>query len=326
AYNWVGIDNVFNRKVLRGDGTPSVLNTLRDSKSVEMYLTDAMTMGRFSLWVGLRHTRLARSSVRTDGTEAQSYEQSFTAPWAAVGYKPWKDGFAYLSFGRGIESEVVPNQPAYFTNYGAVLPALQSRQFELGFKQALPGAGLASVVLFDIRKPFSDDLAQEDQTMLRLANAREARHRGLEVSWNGRPTRSLTLSAQATLIDAKLTRALDPALVGKRATNVAPAMLNLQAAWQIPGVDGLTWINRANYSGRKAVTRDNSVELPAYWQFDTGFVFRQRAGSSLLTWRLGIDNLFDRRYWRDAPTQYWGGIYLFPGMPRTARATVQYSF
>ena len=101
---------------------------------------------------------------------------------------------------------------------------------------------------------------------------------------------------------------------------------SVQAAWKIAAIDGLTWINRASYAGRKAVTRDNSIELPAYWQMDTAFVLRQRTASGRLTWRFGIDNLFDRRFWRDAPTQYWGGVYLFPGMPRTARATVQYSF
>ena len=326
AYNWVGIDNVFNRQVLPGDGTPSSLNTLRDARTGEMYLTDAMSMGPFSLWFGLRHTQLSRSSERTDGSEAQHYDQSFTTPWGAIGYTPWNGGFSYLSAGRGVESEVVPNRPAYFTNYGAVLPALKSRQVELGFKQVLRGAGLASVALFDIHKPFSDDIAQTDGTMLRVADGREARHRGLEMAWTGRPTRSLALTAQATLIDAELTRALDPEQVGKRATNVAPLAASVQAAWQIAAIDGLTWINRASYAGRKAVTRDNSIELPAYWQLDTAFVLRQRTASGRLTWRFGIDNLFDRRYWRDAPTQYWGGVYLFPGMPRTARATVQYSF
>jgi iron complex outermembrane receptor protein len=50
------------------------------------------------------------------------------------------------------------------------------------------------------------------------------------------------------------------------------------------------------------------------------------AASSTWTWRAGIDNLTDRTYWRDAPTQTWGAQYLFPAPPRTARAGVEVRF
>ena len=36
-----------------------------------------------------------------------------------------------------------------------------------------------------------------------------------------------------------------------------------------------------------------------------------------------IDNLADRRYWRESPKQF-GHYYLYPGAPRTIRATVQF--
>ena len=45
-----------------------------------------------------------------------------------------------------------------------------------------------------------------------------------------------------------------------------------------------------------------------------------------LTWRAGIDNVFDRHYWRDAPTTYWGGTYLFAAAPRTLRLSVTAGF
>ncbi|RBH57229.1 TonB-dependent receptor, partial [Xanthomonas oryzae] len=43
------------------------------------------------------------------------------------------------------------------------------------------------------------------------------------------------------------------------------------------------------------------------------------------TWRLNVDNVFDKRYWRDSG-EYQGDAYLFPGAPRTARLTVQVDF
>jgi iron complex outermembrane receptor protein len=108
---------------------------------------------------------------------------------------------------------------------------------------------------------------------------------------------------------------------------VAPLTASLLAAWKVPGVDGLTWNNRVFYSAGKPVTRDNSVELPWFWQYDTSLAWRQRtADGSALTWRVGVDNVFDRSYWREAPTQYWGGTYLLPALPRTFRASVQITF
>ncbi|MEN9315059.1 MAG: hypothetical protein RIS35_1452, partial [Pseudomonadota bacterium] len=117
-----------------------------------------------------------------------------------------------------------------------------------------------------------------------------------------------------------------PEAVGRQATNVAPYSLSVLAGWQVPGIEGLVWNNRAVVSGRKPVTPDNAIELPSYWQWDTAVVYRNKVGGRSVTWRAGIDNVLDRRYWRDAPTQYWGGIYLFPAMPRTFRASMQIAF
>ena len=327
AYNFVGTSNIFSPVALPGDGTALDLNTLQDSRSRDVWVGDVVRLpGGWSVWGGARHSQLERSSMRTDGSRAVSYDQALTTAWGALGWQPWAGGMAYVSAGSGIESEAVPNRASVFTNPGAVLPALRSRQAEAGFKQVLPSGGLFSAALFEIRKPFSDDITQADGLVTRVPDAREARHRGLELAWSGRPIPSLWLQAQATFIDAKVVKAVDPDQVGKKTTNVAPFSASIFGAWQVPGIDGLQWLNRVTLSGRKPVTRDNSVELPSYGQWDTAFNYRQRISGHSVTWRIGIDNVLDRRYWKDAPTQYWGGVYLFPAYPRTFRTSVQMSF
>jgi iron complex outermembrane receptor protein len=327
AYNWVGTSNIHTPVVLPADPVPGDLNTLRDSRSREFWVADAMRLpGGWSVWGGARHSELSRGSQRTDGSRALSYDQSLTTGWGAIGWQPWTGGMAYVSAGTGVESEAVPNRPSLFSNAGAVLPALRSRQAEAGFKQVLPSGGLFSVALFEIVKPFSGDLPDASGTPSREAGAREARHRGVELAWSGRPLRSLWLQAQATLLDAEITRSPDATEAGKRPTNVAPAAASVLAAWQVPGVDGLQWINRLALSGRKAVTRDNTVSIPGYAQWDTALNWRLRADGRSFLWRVGIDNVLDKRYWREAPTQYWGGTYLFPAYPRTFRASVQIGF
>ncbi|MFA7504883.1 MAG: TonB-dependent siderophore receptor [Burkholderiaceae bacterium] len=324
AYNWVGTGNMFDPVVLPADSALTVTNTDADSYSRELYIHDAMQLNdRLSLWVGMRHTRLERSSVLTDRTETVSLEQSFTTPWAALGLKVGARGFAYVSAGEGVETESVPNRPQDYANYGQALEALVSMQFEIGWRQRLEDGGLFSITLFQIDKPFADDVEQADGSVLRVAGARKARHRGLALGWAGRLSSRLDARVQATWLDAKIRRSPDPSLVGGRTPNTAPLAAAARLSWRVPGVDGLSWSNQVQYSGRKAVFADRSVELGSWAQFDTDLALRRRIGNTFTIWRVGIDNLFDRRYWRDAPTQYWGAQYLFPARGRTLRLSVQ---
>ena len=43
------------------------------------------------------------------------------------------------------------------------------------------------------------------------------------------------------------------------------------------------------------------------------------------TWSLTVDNVANRRYFKESPYQY-GHVYLFPGAPRTVKLAVQTSF
>ncbi len=319
AYNFVGTTNVYAPLVLPDDPTPTVLNTQSDLTSSELSASDVLRAGPASLWLGARWVRLERASVRSDGTEANGFDQDFVTPWVALGWQPWAGGFGYASYGRGVEIESVPSRPDQFVNFGAVLPALESSQVEVGFKQVSAEGHALTLALFSIDKPYGDDVPQPDGRLLRVAGGRESRHRGLEASGAFVADRTLRFEARAAWIDAKTTRAVDPALVGKRTPNVAPFAASLAAAWMLPAVAGLEVNNLLTYSGRKPVTADNAVELPAYWQWDIVARYRWLWSGTRLTLSAGVDNVTDRRYWREAPTESWGGTYLFPAQPRTAR-------
>jgi iron complex outermembrane receptor protein len=300
-------------------------------KSTEVQLADVIRLDkRWSVWLGVRHTSLDSSSARTNPADprALAYSQQFTTPWGALGYKPWEGGFAYVSAGQGIETDAAPNRPSRYSNAGSVLPALRSRQTEAGLRQQLTGGGLASITFFDINRPLAADIADpaDANKEMRVAGAREAQHRGIELAWVGQLSRDWTLAAQATALDAKTTRAPEATEIGKRTRNTTPLAAAANLGWRVPGAAGLVWNNRLAWSDDKAVTANESVLLPAWWQLDTSFVWRQRQGRQTLTWRAGVDNVLDRRYWRDAPTTYWGATYLFPAPPRTFRVSLQASF
>jgi iron complex outermembrane receptor protein len=320
AYNFVGTTNVFAPVDLPADPALTVLNTNRDLSLDEAYLYDALKFGAsWSAWLGARYVQVENRSALSDGSQSAAFSKDIVTPWAAVGWQPWAGGFLYVSTGTGIEAEVVPNRPLDFANAGQVLPVGRSRQIEVGYKQAFGAAANVSVALFQIRKPYSASVIQLSGPPVRVADGRIAQHRGAEIALSGFIERYLVVDLQATYLDASNDQSIDPTLVGKRVTNVPKFAASLGTSLRPSQEVDLQWRNRVGYTGTKAVTPDNSVVLPASWQWDTALVWSPATAKPHLQLRAGVDNVTDRRYWREAPTQPWGATYLFPAQPRTYR-------
>jgi iron complex outermembrane receptor protein len=325
-YNYVGTVNVFAPAALPANATPNTLNAPADTDLDELYAFDAAHFGdRWSTWLGARFTRITEDSALTDGTQATRLQQHLATPWAGVGYVPWSGGFTYASAGGGVEVANVPNHPG-IANAGQALPALRSRQVELGFKQRAGAAWSFDGALFRITKPFADTLPLADGQTLQIGGARKERHQGVELAGTWQALATLSLRASATAIDAKTTAALDPAWIGKAATNVAPLAVALEDVWSPAALPGFAWSNIGTYAGHKSVLPDGSVDLPRYWQWDTSARYRRVVDGRQWTWRAGIDNVTNHAYWREAPTASWGSVYLFPAQARAARLGLSVSW
>ena len=336
-YQFLGTINVFSPVALPPNPTPNTLNTPLDTDLQELYAYDVARFGkRFSTWLGARFTRIEESSSLTDGTQAATLQQHFVTPWVGLGWEPWTGGFAYASAGSGVEVANSPNHPTVtvratgasliLSNPGQVLPAQRSHQVELGFKQRSGETLSLDAALFRIDKPFLDTVVLANGEGQEVAGAREERHQGLELGSTWQALATVRLRAAATFIDAKTTQAVDPTWVGKPATNVAPLAASLQDTWAPQSIAGLAWTNIWTYSGHKAALPDGSVYLPNYWQWDTVLGYSARLAGANWTWRAGVDNLTDQRYWREAPMAVWGSIYLFPAAARVARLSVAVSW
>ena len=314
AYNLVGTGDVSGTLITPADPSLTDENTNRDERSIELYARDAIALtNRLTAWLGLRYTRLARDSVRTDSSRATSYNQAFNTPWLAASYAFAPDQLVYASWGQGVESEVTPNRPRY-NNPGEALPTLKSRQVEVGLKGSSERFewGLA---WFDIKRPnFTDVGACDLDTTCTRQVLGNARHRGVEVS-GAFHDGGWTLRAGTQWLRARLDDGLAP-------TNVPALTLRLQAAYSVPQLPGLTLQANATHESQRMVLPDNSVSIPGYTRVDTAARFETQLGTNLWTWRAGIDNLFDKRAWRESPYQF-GHAYLFPLAPRTLRVSVQ---
>jgi iron complex outermembrane recepter protein len=329
AFNFVGTGTIDGRGVVPANPTLAPENTNRDERSTELHLQDAIQLSeRWSLWAGARQTRIQRESVRTDGSRATQYAQSLTTPWLALSHALTKQTQGYASFGQGIESEVVPNRERY-SNGGEALPALKSRQVELGVKHASEAID-ARIALFDIRRPAAndfhtrdgrpslDDCSDEDPCTRRIDGT--AHHRGIEAEAEWR-SGDVSLRGSAMLLRARRNGSSDPAINGRQPTNVPTRSVKLQAAYNVAALPGLALIGFFTHEGRRMVLPDNTIATPGWTRIDLGARFTQRIGEQTLVWRLGLDNATDRRAWQEAPYQF-GHAYLYPLAPRTVHASL----
>lgn len=333
AFNFVGTGTIDGLSAVPPDPTLFDGNSNRNERSTEWHLQDAITLSpEWSVWAGVRHTRLNRRSVVTDGSLPTDYRQSFSTPWFALAYAVDTGAQLYASAGQGIESEVVPNR-SFYANTGQPLPALKSRQVELGFKQAMATLDWR-VALFDIRRPTSNDFHTDDgapaagdctdaDPCARRTDG-AARHRGLELEGEWQ-LGGLSLRGSAMWLRARREDSADAALNGLKPTNVPARSVKLQAAYNVRAVPGLAWVGFITHEGERMVLPDNSVATPGWTRVDIGVRYTQRLGAQTLVWRLGVDNLADHRAWQEAPFQF-GHAYLYPLAPRTWHASVLASF
>jgi iron complex outermembrane receptor protein len=324
-FDIAGIGNIQGTAVVPRSAGFEDTNTNRDERSTEFYARDALELtSTLRVWAGLRHSRLDRSSVRTDGSRPTSYRQSFTTPWIAFGYEPQRGVMTYASFGQGIETDVAPNRARY-VNAGQALPALRSRQAEAGIKIGGDSLDLSAAV-FDIDRPVAADIGpcDADASCTRRIDG-SARHRGVEALTSLRQG-PWQLHASGMLLDAKRRGSSDVTVNGLRPVNVPKVTARLQTAVDVAAVQGLALMASIVHEGARMALPDNSASVPAWTRLDLGARWRMSvATGQTLTWRIGIDNATNERAWKEAPYQF-GHTYLYPLAPRTVRMSLQAGF
>jgi len=266
AYNYAGTGNIWGTAMVPANPDATTPQTNRDERSTELSVQDAIRWNdRFTTWLGARHTRLDRSSIGNDGSNPTGYKQDVTTPWIAASYAIQPGLLAYASWGRGVESQVVPNRISQYSNAGQALPALRSRQWELGLKGGNDAFNW-QLAWFDISRPLTNiDLCTG---LCEVRNDGKAVHRGLEAGaqWNQGPWR---VGGSLTLIDAKRRGSTaDPALNGQSPTNVPKQVLRAQTAYRFASVPGLEVAGQLSYEGRRNVLPDGSVTLPSWTRVD----------------------------------------------------------
>lgn len=300
---------------------------LRRQTATALYLRDAITLAPgWTAWAGLRTTRLERRQSLSDGSVPEArLSDTMTTPWLALGHEFAPRQQVYISWGEGVENLLAPlkSTESNYLNAGDYLPAVKSRQTEIGYKAQIDQLYLG-LNWFRINRPQGAYVTNGiGETRYQLDG--RAVHQGIE--GEARSTvGAWTWSAAAMVLDAKRKGSANTSINGRRPTNVPSHTLKLGAQWRAAGEQRLTLGGALVHEGSREVDIPNTLDLPGWTRLDASASLVQRTqGGSAVTWLLGIKNVLDTRAWRESPYKF-GHIYLSPLASRTATLTVSFDF
>jgi iron complex outermembrane receptor protein len=185
-----------------------------------------------------------------------------------------------------------------------------SKQFELGAKTDFDSWS-TNLALFQVQRGLqylnADNVYVQDG---------RTRYRGLDASAQARLGAHWTVLGGAMYLDAVNERAASD-VDGKRAYGAPRLQGNIYMEYTTPQMPGLVLTVGGRYVGNAAIEANNSNFVGAYHTFDIGARYASTLGKHAVTYRVGVDNVTNEKYWL---TSF--GFILNQGTPRTVRASV----
>lgn len=323
-YNeWVGSGNIDADAPVVAPSERGVGASTRrlDSRQYGLFISDRASFNeRWQTVIGAREVRLDEKTWDETGTAGRHTRDYQLLPNAALIYKPRPDTTLYASYSKGLSAG--GTAPWFASNAAQILAPTLSRQLELGIKRDWQGLSL-SAALFQIRQAYQYARPGAGGSLTYVQQGQQ-KNTGLELGASGWVNSRLQVQASAAALRARVKGSGTPAYEGHQALNVPNFRAAVQADYSLP-IPGLALLGGARYSASKYADQAGGVQAGGYTVFDLGSRYRTRIAGYDTVLRLTVDNVFDKRYWRDVG-EYLGDNYLFQGAPRTARLSASVSF
>ncbi len=282
------------------------------NRSLGLVFQDELRSGAWTWLFGVRLDRLQQTfdyadHLPTPSREHRSQRDNSVTPRLGVSWRalPWLSLYANHASGN---MPVLPQNRAFG---GGSFDPVSGRQTEGGFKvQPQHGDWLASLASFEITRQnvLTRDTAHPGYSV----QTGEQRSRGFELEWQGRLAPRWRLTAQATWLDAEITRDRRY-LPGNRLPYAARFGASAWLQLTLPETDGGRWLLAAGivHQGERFADFANTVTLPAYTRYDAGLTWKARDWAATLA----VENIADHRYYASGVENRPAVIY--PGAPRT---------
>lgn len=322
AYNATALDmetNIYN---------PAAIADLYNSLSVKkgnktavtelssFILADTLSFNeeKVQLTLGMRRQNVDQTSYAYNNTDTTGglksttyYDSDANTPMVGLVVKPWGESVSlYANYIEALSPGTVVG--AAYANAGQVLAPYKSKQREVGVKWD-KGAFANTLALFQIEIPsymVTDKVYSYDG---------EQKNRGIEWNAFGNIAKNLRLLGGIAYTDGELVRSNTVANNGNTPLGVPKWTVNAGVEWDTSWNPDLALSLRAVYTSSQYADNANMTEIPGWVRYDIGARYKTVINKVPVTYRLSVENLFDKHYWSGATDK--GLVTL--GSPRTVK-------
>ena len=325
-YYWIGTDNLSQPSNIRP--TPGIAGNaykILDHSQSSLFLNDQIDLNsQAKLFAGLRVMQMRQKAYEvTNGNPYAELNKWWLLPQIGLSYALTPQITNYISYSKGVEPGTIALSDSFVNR--TVMPPKQTEQYEIGSKLLINADSLLSFALFQMRRPNEFSL-YDSGILYKLYQEGTVTNRGAEISLSQKVTNRLNLLASAMYLRADQSGAItDPTQNGKQAIGIPHLRSIVNADYLIPNYERLSIQGSWTYSSGKPIDMQNTMQAPSYNKFDAGLKYLDRVGKYQATYRVFVENIFNKFYWRDV-SQSFGANMLYPGAPRIIRATANFDF
>lgn len=319
VYQLEGTGNLYeqNTNAYYSDGQ---LNLYRaaDITQKAIFASDTVDLtGGWSVLGGIRYTHYEQTSYLPSGREAaEPYEKKGElTPTMALMYHFTPQTMAYASYVESLEpGSIVGNT---YENRGSLLSPLTSKQYELGIKSEHENwAATAAIFRIEKKSEYASAIANDKQELIQDG---KSIYQGLELGASARVARNWNIGGSIMMLDSEYKKGADN--MGNRVAGAPKLIAAARVIYDVPQLPGLRLRADAKYTGNVMLDAPNHVNVDDYTIINLGATYDTQISGYDTTFRAGINNLTNKRYWL-----HQSEYYIKAGDPRTYSLSASIAF
>lgn len=321
----VGTGNIYQDTVDYSPSSDSLGDRYKalESDQTAFTLSDRVQFNdQWSTLLGGKLIHLDEQAYTPDGQQSRDTDLNKFLPQLALMYSPSVTTNLYASYAKGLSDG---GEAPWFAEENAyqVLAPRNSEQFELGVKQQVRNF-LLTAAIFDLKQD-NQYTTTNSEGQLEFVEQGEQHNQGIELGLTGALTDTVDVSSGITYTKSRLVDVDTDSYKGHQTQNVPKVRATAQLSYKVPSVEGLRLLSGMQYSSSKYANKEGTEKVGGYSVFNIGAAYKTNFAGHDTTFRFNIDNLFNKKYWRDVGP-FMGDDYLFLGNPRTAQFSTTFNF
>ena len=242
--------------------------------------------------VYLSQSWIQAKNYNKSGRTASQVDEIGVSPNAAVMDKITPNVMSYSSDAESMEQGGTAPTDSGVKNAGQTLDPYRSKQYEMGLKADVSGMNLGAA-LFRLERPF----AYVDPTENVYKEQGNQVNNGLELTASGNVWQGLNIYSGVTFLNPKLKDTVSSATSDKQVVGVPKVQANLLAEYSLPSMPEWVYSANVHYTGRRAANDTNTAWASSYTTWDLGTRYTTKISNVPTTFRVVVNNVFDKHYW-----------------------------